>query len=191
MHLINSSEEKVVALRILVNAYFDAANINWMLKSKTKKGLRAIFNHLYYDAIMKKGAFLSKNGSCVLFLYDQKSKHFSILQLFRMLHVFLFVTGVKNGMKALMFQKKVKNIRPKEGLLGMALGIEEKPMSTATIFELKNAVFDLSKAKNLPIYAETTVPRLMKLYKLLGFEVYHEMKHPYAELKVWFLKREN
>lgn len=190
MEEITTVKEKQQALKILVDAYFEAANVTWLLKTKSKEKLHAIFNLLFHDAQAKNGAFLSKNKVCVLFLYEQKAKNFSILQILRKLHVFLFVTGISNGIKALKFQKLVATIRPKEGLLGMALGVEENQITTATIYEIKRTVFELSKAKNLPIYAETTVPRLLKLYKIVGFELYHEMKHPYADLEVWFLKRE-
>lgn len=189
MRIINSSSEKQKALQILVNAYFDAANVTWMLRKKSKKNLHAVFNLLYHEARRRNGAYICQNESCVLFLYDQKEKLFSIMQIIRKIYVFLFVTGITKGLQALKFQKLVANIRPKEGLLGMALAMEGKNMTIATIFELKKAVFELSKTQKLPIYAETTVPRLLKLYQTLGFEIYHEMKHPYAELDVWFLKR--
>jgi hypothetical protein len=72
----------------------------------------------------------------------------------------------------------IGRIRPMDGLLVMSLAIAKKPMTASMVFELKKAIFQLSKTKNLPIYAETTVPHLQKPFKTLGFEVYHEMKHP-------------
>jgi hypothetical protein len=190
MKTIKTTSDKQKALKILVNAYFEAANVTWMLKKKSRKNLYTIFNLLFHEAKSKNGAYLSENETCVLFLYKQKEKYFSWIQIFRKLYIFLFVTGFAKGLQAIKFQKLVSAIRPHGGLLGMALAIDEKPMTTATIFELKKSVFDLSKSENLPIYAETTVPRLLKLYQVLGFQVYHEMKHPYAELDVWFLKRD-
>ncbi len=190
MHQIKTANEKQRAIEILVDAYFQAANVTWMLKTKSKKNLKAILDLLFYEAKAKNGAYISENQTCVLFLYDQKERYISLNQIFRKLHVLIFVTGISNGLKALKFQKQVATIRPKEGLLGMALGVIENKMTTATIFEMKRTVFEVSKAKNLPIYAETTVPRLLKLYKALGFEIYRDMKHPYCDLNVWFLKKE-
>jgi hypothetical protein len=143
------------------------------VKKKSKEKLHAIFNLLFHDAQAKNGAFLSENKACVLFLYEQKAKNFSILQISRKLHVFLFATGISNGIKALTFQKLVASIRPKVGLLGLAIGAKENQMSSATIFKIKRTVFELSEAKSLPIYAETTVPRVLKLYKIVGFELDH------------------
>ena len=189
MHQITSAREQQKAIKIIADAYFEAANVTWLLKRKTKTNVKAIFKVLFQEAKSRNGAYMSDNEACVLFLYDQKVKVFSVKQFFRKLHVFLLVTGISNGIKALKFQKHVASIRPKEGLLGTVLGVEENQMTTATVFEMKRTVFDLSKVNNLPVYAETTVPRLLKLYKALGFEVYHEMNHPFAELQVWFLKK--
>ncbi|MFA7274045.1 MAG: hypothetical protein WC044_09255 [Crocinitomicaceae bacterium] len=190
MHLISTAKEKQKALQILVYAYLEAANVTWMLKSKSSEKLHAIFLLLFHEAQAKEGAYLSEDQKSVLFLYDQQIKANSLAQALRKLYVFLFVTGISKGMKALKFQKIVAGIRPKEGLLGMALATAEKPMTTATVFELKHTVVQIATEKKLPIYAETTVPRLKSLYEAIGFKMYHEMPHPYAPLTVWFLKRE-
>ena len=50
-------------------------------------------------------------------------------------------------------------------------------------------MFRLADETNEPIYVETTNPRVMLLYKKSGYVEYANLKHPYEDLTIWFMKR--
>ena len=190
MKQIQNKQDIQKGIEILSNAYFNAENISWIFPKKDKSKMKRFFSVLLHDAILRNGAFISKDETGVLLLYRQNSKSFSIKNLFRKLVVLFFVTGLTRGLKAIKHQRNVTNRRPKEGWLGMGLAIDGCTNLTELVYEFKKEALQMVDDSGLPAYAETTVPRVKKLYEHLGFQVYDSMPHPYADLTVWFLKRD-
>ncbi len=50
--------------------------------------------------------------------------------------------------------------------------------------------FSLSEKLQLPILIETTIEKLLRFYKYVGFEIYHQWHDEEADINVWFLQRE-
>jgi hypothetical protein len=188
MHLIISATDKQKAIEILAEEYLNANNVTWMFRKKTKRNVRMLFKILFNEAKAKKGAFITESSSGVLFLYRQDIQKQAFANFFLKLYVLLFVAGISRGLKALKWQKTVNSIRPKEGMLGIAFAISNDENKMKTSFEIKREIKVISTESKLTIYAETTVPRIKILYESIGFEVYHEMEHEFADLRVWFLK---
>lgn len=190
MKLIQTEKQQEKACQILSEAYFHAENISWIFPHKDKRKMRLFFSVILNEAVTRKGAFLSDDETGVLLLYRQDSNGFSWRNLFLKMYVLLFVTGISRGWRALKHQKNITKRRPKEGWLGMGLAILESKNLSQLTFELKREAFEMTDQSGLPVYAETTVPRVKKLYEHLGFVVYDSLPHPYADLTVWFLKRD-
>ncbi|CAN0290807.1 unnamed protein product, partial [Chrysoparadoxa australica] len=56
-------------------------------------------------------------------------------------------------------------------------------------WELKQRVFNQSKALNLPIYLETSIPQNKLVYEKFGFETYHIWDGNYGGHPLYFMKR--
>lgn len=188
MPLVSSKQDQSTASQVLAQSYAQAPNITWFLGKANSEKLRYFFSSLVKDAVAKKGAYLTPNQRGVLLLYNQQARSFSLLSIFRKLHLVLFVLGIKNSIRLIRQQKWQTQFRPKEGLYGMALAISTDRLRWKTVMEIKQLFTEVSTKHNLPVFVETTHSRIAKLYETLGFKTYHKAKHSYAELEVWFMK---
>lgn len=190
MRLIKTKTETKKAIEILAEAYYDAPNISWLLRKPTKQNAQRFFSVILQDAMAKNGAYLSDNSNGVLLFFDLENKGWLLANLLRKIWVFCFVTGISRGVKALKWQQQANSIRPPKGLFGMALAIADNAQRMQTAFEIKKTFATLTKDKQQPVYAETTLPRIKRLYQSIGFEEYTSLQHPFANVTVFFLKKE-
>jgi hypothetical protein len=99
--------------------------------------------------------------------------------------------GFAKGLKALRCKKTVDKIRPDTGWFGWLVATDDTAIGNAAAYEIKNEMFRLADESNEPIYVETTVKRVMVLYKVSGYYEYAKITHPYQQdLTIWFLKRD-
>lgn len=176
-----------IATNILVEAYASATNVTWVLPKSFKKR-QLFFASIVKDTVAKKGVFLTANKQGVLLLYPLGLTTFSLASLLLKLRVLIYVTGFKKGLQLLKLEKTKRQIRPKEGLYGLALAITNTENTWQTRLELKQ-MFEKIRAKNRsPVYVETTNDRIKTLYESLGFTTYHTLKHPYTNLCIWFME---
>ena len=88
-------------------------------------------------------------------------------------------------------KKIVDNIRPNTGWFGWLVATDDTAVGNAAAYEIKNEMFRLADESNEPIYVETTVKRVMILYKASGYYEYAKINHPYEkDLTIWFMKRD-
>lgn len=190
MIVIHSEQHAKIAVNILAEAFADAQNITWFLKPK-KRNLQRFFSLLVDESVLKDGAYLTSNHRGVVLLYDMQKQLSVFTFLVRKLKLICFTLGIKKGMQLLRLQKLQASFRPKVGMYGLALAIHKDEEKWKTIFEMKKEFRQILNKTNLPVYAETTNPRYVRMYQSIGFETYHQMQHPYTQLTIWFLKLEN
>ncbi|TRX70482.1 hypothetical protein [Carboxylicivirga sp. M1479] len=187
MKLISNKEDAIIASAILAEAYADAPNLNWMF-ALNHKNFSCFFRVLVEDAINKNGAYLTSNNNGVLLLYNLKAHSFTLINLFRKIYLILFVIGLKKSVQLIKLNKIKRQHRPQTGLYGAVLGLKKGQYTWQTRHELKSDFLKLVERANMPVYIETTNPRIYLLYKSLSFTEYHQMKHPYADLSIYFMK---
>lgn len=185
---ITTKEDKYKAVEILTSAFFDAPNLSWIFLNKTNKNMAFFFLTILNDVAAKNGAFLSSNKKGVLFFYNLNNKHISIANIFRKIYILLFITGLLNGIRMIKHNRNMSKIRPKTGWLGMLMATANNNVVAA--YEIKIKMDKASKDSNLPIYVETTVPRVRALYEAAGYREYFTLKHPFTSLDVWFMSKE-
>lgn len=188
MRLISKRQEKERALYLLDKGFQESEGMLWMLKNR--KHLNKLLNFLLDESIEAKGAFLTDDSNGVLLysrLQDQK-RSFRIW--LRQLHLLVFVLGLKNGLKAIKYRKIVDSIRPKEGWCGWLVTTDSAAVGTEAAYEIKNEMFRMAQATNEPVFVETTIKRVRILYERAGYTEYHQMKHPYQDLTVWFMRKD-
>jgi hypothetical protein len=187
---IQNTQDKNRALDILEDAFASSPGMTWMLKRKSKASLRIFLTYFFYEVKAKKGAWQSTDRNGVVFFYHLQNKNQSILNTFRKLYVFLFIMGIKNGVRAIRYKRLIDSIRPKTGWFGWLVATDKNTIGKSAGYEMKNEMFRMADLSNEPIYIETTILRVMILYRSLGYDVYHVMQHPYEDLTIWFLKRD-
>lgn len=187
MRLITSKKEASKAVEVFVEAYSHAPNINWMFK-QSPENVRYFFGMLVEEAMDREGAYLTSDNCGVLLLYDMKSKSFSLKVLLKKLYIIIFITGLKRSFQIIRLNHTKSKYRPKSGLYASVLAIKNHKSHWKTIFELKREFSNIAKNLNQPIYLETTNLRYFSLYEKLGFSKFYEMKHPYTDLNIYFLK---
>jgi len=191
MKLVQTRDDAQRAIEILEDAFIDSPGVYWMVKDPTNlKQRKWIIRLLFYESQAKKGAFITndQNGAVLFFQVNQKVT--SLRLIFLRLYVLLFITGVRNGLKAIQYQKIIASVRHENGWLGLLVATDKERRTSKTAFEIKHKMFASSDESDLCIFIETTVPRVRKLYQSSGYVEYAEMKHPYTDLTVWFFKRE-
>ena len=81
-------------------------------------------------------------------------------------------------------------VRPKKGWYGWFLATDPGVIGTRAGYEIKRDMYRMADETNEPIYVETTIKRIMILYRKIGFQEYARRKHPYENLDIWFMKRD-
>jgi hypothetical protein len=56
--------------------------------------------------------------------------------------------------------------------------------------DIRDRLWSASAETGLPILIETTVEKVLKLYKYVGFEIYNQWYDESADINLWFLKRD-
>lgn len=190
MKRIQSRIEKNRAFEVLTEAFRSSPGMTWMLKNPNSETAKKRILHFFYsEAKSKKGAFITSDRNGVIFYFPQHRKNFSLRSFYQKVYLILFVTGIKNGMRCLKYQRLIKKIRPKTGWVATLLACDSSHNGIKTAFEIKQEVFQLADVEMEMIYAETTSPRAKILYEISGYELYHSAKHPYADLTIWFYRR--
>ena len=161
--------------------------------AKREQRFQYLATHMVEKAIEKDALIISENkrGIAILFRTSAEDKDFW-KDLKQDIKLALNVTGIRKGLNALKVQKYVKAQRPKQGeylycwfwgILPDARGSDD----SKTAYEMKNKFYALSKATQLPIYAETRIRRISVAYRRYGFELFNEWDHPSGD-KMYFLR---
>jgi len=191
MKLVKTRFEKERAIQILEDAFIDSPGVYWMVKNpENLKQRKWIIRLLFYESQAKDGAYLTSDQNGALLFFQVNQKVTSLRLIFLRLYVLFFVTGIRNGLNAIQYQKLIASVRPTNGWLGLLVATDKDLRTSKTAFEIKHKMFDSSDASDLCIFIETTVQRVRKLYQSSGYIEYAEIKHPYTDLTVWFFRRE-
>lgn len=192
MNHIETELDKSRALEILEKAFKDVPGVMWMIRNKEKsqEHLRILLSVCLEEAILKKGAYLTKDRNGIILFYRLQIKPRSITIFFKKLYLLIKVFGIRHGVRVLRSRKMIDTIRPKEGWYAWFIATDKRAGNCVSAFEIKNEIFNISSTTNEPVYAETTVHRIVGIYEKIGFKVYSKMKHPYSNMDIWFLRRD-
>jgi hypothetical protein len=88
-------------------------------------------------------------------------------------------------------EKYIKSLRPpyEDYIYVWVLGSDPNTTSVRGLADIRDHLFGLSEKLQLPILIETTVEKVRKLYRYVGFEEYHKWEDNEAGIDVWFLER--
>ena len=150
-----------------------------------EKRAERLFRYTLRDMVKQQAAYITNNGTGIAVLYPILEKKSS---LWTQLQVVLRASGFKRGLAAMQREKIIRSIRPKGNYLHFwMLAVDPEQKGIASVQEMRDFAFELSASEQLPIYAETPLPRTKALYERYGFVTYNKWQD--GEYTVWFLKR--
>ncbi len=188
MQLCTNIKEKKRILEIFKGAFKNSPGITWMTKGDDSK-TESLLKLFIAEAIVKKGAFLTNNKNGAVLFFQLQNRKNTILLIARKLFIVVFVIGIKTGIKTIKYKKLIDNKRPKDGFLGWLVASDQSVSGTEAAYEIRNEMFRIADEAKLPIFVETTVPRVRALYRISGYTEYTSIEHPYEDLTIWFFRR--
>jgi len=138
------------------------------------------------------GIYLSEDKTTVLFYYRNSQYRRTLVDYIKYGRMFMKAIRFSQLFHTLKREKLIKSFRPDYGdyIYVWVLGSDPNTTSIRGLADIRDHLFELSERLNLPILIETTVEKVLKLYKYVGFETYHKWYDEEADLNVWFLRRE-
>ena len=192
MRSIKGGEDRSRAIELMIKCFRNTKGMTWMLKpgGNWDNKIRILMEYIVDESIKRDGAYISENGCGIIFMFPSDLSKDGELPLMNKLKLCFGATGIQNASKSLKIQKKVRELRPKDGLLVWILASDPDEHGHSSGYEIKKFMQDRSAESGLPVYAETTEARNKKLYIYLGFSEYATMENPYAGVTIYFMKRE-
>ena len=137
------------------------------------------------------GIYLSEDKTTVLFYYLESQYKRSFSDYLKYGKMFMKAIRPSQLFPTLKREKYIKSLRrPYDDYIYVwVLGSKPDSTSVRGLADIRDHLFGLSEKLKLPILIETTVEKLLKLYRYVGFEEYHKWEDDEAGINVWFLER--
>lgn len=187
--------EKNLIVDLLSSTFQDVPGVNWVIGNgphKTSR-LRGLLRYAV-DLTFHQGViYRSDDGRAAALLFRWHLKRNTLYTAWLQARLALFVIGLRRLPEVLAREHYIARQRPQSGepyLYCWFIGSQPGTEGLASIADLKDGLFQLSRQENLPLYMETTVQKMLPVYTRYGFKVLQEWQHPKHSLKVWFLKRD-
>lgn len=187
-----SKSDKEIILDIVACAFSESPRLLAIMKKGAKEERLRIMAKYAYDLTSKmNGIYLSEDKSTVLIYYRKSQYKRNIYDYYRYLRMFFKCIKPWKALSTLRREKYVKNLRPEipDYIFVWVLGRDPEVASIRGLADIRDHLFGVSEKTGLPILLKTTVKKVLKLYKYVGFEIYHEFYDETINMPVWFLKR--
>lgn len=187
-----AQSDRDIIIRIVSNAFEQNPRAVAMMKKKNPARSVRLMTEYAYQLVRKfDGVYLSEDKTTVLFYYTESQYKRTLLDYLKYGIMFLRAIRPSQLIPTLKREKYIKSLRPDidDYIYVWVLGSDPNTTSIRGLADIRDHLFGLSKKLDLPILIETTVEKVLKLYKYVGFEQYHQWYDEEAELNVWFLQR--
>lgn len=184
--------DKDIVISIIERAFIENPRLVTMAKKgKLEKSVRGMTKYAYYLVSKFNGIYLSKDKTTVLFYYLKSQYKMNLWDYLKYMWMFLTCIKISQFIPTIIRERKIESMRPDipDYIYVWILGSVPGNKSLQGLADIRDHLWDMSKELNLPILIETTIDKVIKLYRYVGFEVYDEWKDEAAGLNVRFLKR--
>ncbi|MEN8201100.1 MAG: hypothetical protein ABFS28_00795 [Bacteroidota bacterium] len=163
-----------------------------MMKQKNPtRSVRHMTEYAYMLVDKMDGIYLSEDKSTVLFYYLKSQYKRTFTDYIK--YGIMFMKAIKPSQlfPTMKREKYIASLRPdyKDYIYVWVLGSVPNNRSLKGLADIRDHLFGLSEKLQLPILIETTVEKVLKLYRYVGFEEYHQWYDQEAGINVWFLER--
>lgn len=184
--------DRDIIISIVTNAFELNPRTSAMVKKKNPaRGVRLMTEYAYQLVEKFDGIYLSKDKTTVLFYYRNSQYKRSFVDYLKYGKMFLKAIRPSQLFPTLRREKMIKSLRPDidDFIYVWILASDPNTTSIRGLADIRDHLFGLSEKLQLPILIETTVEKVIKLYRYVGFEEYHKWYDEEADINVWFLQR--
>lgn len=185
--------DRELIIGMLSEAFTQNPRAMAMMKRKNPaRSLRLMTEYAFKLVEKFNGIYLSEDKSTVLFYYLKSQYHRTFIDYLRYGKMFLQAIRPSQLFPTLKREKYIASLRPdyEDYIYVWVLGSKTEKTSIRGLADVRDHLFQLSEKLQLPILIETTIEKLLRLYRYVGFEVYHQWHDDEADISVWFLQRE-
>jgi hypothetical protein len=185
--------DRDIIISIVSKAFEENPRIQSMMKKGDPARSVRLMTEYAYDLVEKfNGIYLSEDKTTVLLYYKNSEYRMGIIDYYKYGKMFLKAIRPSQLFPTLKREKYIKSLRPdyEDYIYVWILGSVQDKTSIRGLVDIRYHLFDLSEKLKLPILIETTIEKLLKLYKYVGFEIYHTWYDGEVDINVWFLQRE-
>ena len=188
---MNQADRDIV-ISIVTRAFEENPRAQAMMKQANPTRSVRIMTEYAYQLVEKfDGIYLSEDKTTVLFYYRESQYRRKLLDYLRYGWMFARAIRPSQFFPTLKREKYIKSLRPKyeDYIYVWVLASVPGNRSLRGLADIRDHLFGMAEDLQLPILIETTVEKVLKLYRYVGFEVYHQWHDETAGINVWFLER--
>ena len=182
-------KDKRLVIDILALQFSQVPGTTWMLRKNKhlNRNIRLLTSVAFEVSYCRQGVFIASNDEGIALCFKHNLKVFSLREV--LVKLWFTTTAVKwsKFLKMLKLEKFKRSVRPKSGNYLYFWFFAVLKGGKDAGFELKNEIFAMAKKQNLPIYAETSLPRNKAVYERYGFHTYSYWEDKKDQLKIWFM----
>lgn len=188
-----SKTDKQILLEIMAGAFSESDRLKAILRKGRKKHRIKLMSAYAYDLASKfNGVYLSEDKTTAIVYWRQSEYKRSLRDYLKYFVMFLQTIQLGKLYETYKREQFVENRRPKldDYIYVWLLGSDPSVTSIRGLADIRDHLNDLSKQYQIPILIETTVEKLLKLYRYVGFEVYDEFFDKTIGMPVYFLRKD-
>jgi len=184
--------DREIIISIVTRAFEQNPRAQAMMKQKNPtRSVRIMTEYAYRLVKHFDGIYLSKDKTTVLFYYKKSQYKRKLIDYLRYLKMFIQAIRPSQFFPTMHREKYIASLRPdyEDYIYVWVLASVPNNRSLNGLADIRDHLFGLSEKLQLPILIETTVEKVRKLYRYVGFEEYHKWEDAEAGINVWFLER--
>lgn len=188
-----SKTDKQILLEIMAGAFRESDRLRPILrKGKTEKRLKIMSAYAYDLALKFNGVYLSEDKTTAIVYWQQSKYNRSVRDYMKYAVMFLRTIKLHKLLETARREKYVESRRPDldDYIYVWLLGKDPQTNSIRGLADIRDHLNDLARSLSIPILIETTVEKLLKLYRYVGFEVYDEFFDETIGMPVYFLRKD-
>ncbi len=196
---VTGVEDRTI-IRNLSKAFEDNVRIRTMVQPcypNVLKGIKVIIAYCYFMVKKLGGIYVTKSKSTFMLYSKQSEQYIAIRDVLHCIYVAIWVVGLHRIFKLCRRQRIINTIRAdnlkvhgcKDYYYVWFLAQKKEVKHIKGLLEARAHIFDKAKHEGVPVYMETTVPRLVPLYERLGFDFYTSCPDPLTGITIWFARR--
>jgi len=182
---------------MLVDSFSKNERMRSILRSTHRLHLSYFFNYVYVLASQVGKIFICSKQSTAMIYFSKSQKRHDFYSLIAFIKMLLFSISWSHINQTLQTNKTISNIRNRAAqsnndsdyIYVWFLAGFRKSKGISGLREVMTHLKKLNLKKRLPIYIETTVPRMVAIYQRAGFKFYQKKK--IGNQIVWFAKYNN
>jgi hypothetical protein len=188
---MTQSDQNII-IGIVTSAFEQNPRAQAIIKQKNPtRSIRHMTEYAYSLVERMDGIYLSEDKTTVLFYYLKSQYKRTLVDYLRYGNMFMKAIKPSQLFPTLRREKYIASLRPdyEDYIYVWVLGSVPNNKSLKGLADIRDHLFGLSEKLQLPILIETTVEKVLKLYRYVGFEEYHKWHDTDAGINVWFLER--